>query len=214
MSGIVLKRLGHKVHILEADPSSIRSSEAAGIRAGPAMQEFLENHDHTGLPWAVDCPGMQFIDRQNKVVRLVEFPMKMTGWSTLYYRLRANFDAFETPYVPKAPKGVAADGEVVYDYGKRVVGMDVVRESVGVRYENVMDDDELRKPKTASADLVIAADGSGSSIREQLCSVKRPYAGYVAWRGSVVENEVSEETRKIIGNRFTIFKMKRNYILV
>jgi 2-polyprenyl-6-methoxyphenol hydroxylase-like FAD-dependent oxidoreductase len=214
MSGIVLKRLGHNVHILEAEPSSIRSSQAAGIRAGPAMQEFLAKHDLTGLPWAISCPGLQFIDKQNKVVRLVDFPMQMTGWSTLYYRLRANFDGFENAYVPKSPEKGVHDGNTLYDYGKKVCDVSAVGETISVQYEDIQDKDELRKPKPTYPDLVIAADGSGSQIREKVCDVKRPYGGYVAWRGSVVENEVSDETRQICGERFTVFKMKRNYILV
>jgi 2-polyprenyl-6-methoxyphenol hydroxylase-like FAD-dependent oxidoreductase len=214
MAGIVLKRLGHDVRILETDPSSIRSSQAAGIHAGAAVQEFFEKHDLTGGPWAIACSGLQFIDKQNKVVRLLNLPMQMTAWSTLYYRLRANFDGFESLYVPKAPERGADDGETMYDYGKRVIDVSLVGDHVKVQYEDVLDGDELKKPKAISADLVIAADGSRSRIREKLCDVKRPYAGYVAWRGCVVESEVSEETRNIIGDRVTIFNMKRNYILV
>ena len=214
MAGIVFKRLGHDVRILETDPSSIRSSQAAGTRAGPAVQEFFKKYDHSSDLWAIACPGLHFIDKQSKVVRVLNFPTQMTGWSTLYYRLRANFDGFESLYVPKAPEREANDGKTIYDHGKRVIEVSLVGDYVKVQYEDVLHVDELEKLKAINADLVIAADGSRSRIREKLCDVKRPYAGYVAWRGCVVEGDVSEETRNIIGDRLTVFKMKRNYILV
>lgn len=210
MNGIILKRQGHNVRILEQDPSSVRTSEAAGIRAGPQAAEFFQRFDLIDEPWSVPCPGMQFIRADLSVQRLIEFPMINTGWSTLYYRLRANFDGFKSDYCPEPPSHLETDGQATYDAGKRVIGIVHNSQTISIVVKNVMDGTK----KTSTPDLVIAADGSASRMREIVCEVKRPYEGYVAWRGSVVESEVSEETRKRCGDRFTVFKMKRNYILV
>ena len=202
--------MGHNVRILEQDPSSVRSSEAAGIRAGPQAAEYFNRFDLIEDPWSISCPGLQFIKSDSSFQRFIDFPMVMTGWSTLYYRLRANFDGFKSDYCPNPPGHLEADGQAIYDAGKRVTNIVGDQKSISIVVENVTDGTK----DTLTPDLVIAADGSASRMREIVCKVKRPYEGYVAWRGSVVESEVSEETRKICGDRFTVFKMKRNYILV
>ena len=210
MQGVVLKRLGHNVRILEKDPSSIRTSEAAGIRAGPQATEYFQKHDLTEKPWSISCPGLQFIRSDSSIQRLIEFPMVMTGWSTLYYRLRANFDGLRSDYCPETPSNLDGDGRAVYDSGLQVTDIKMVDGKITLDFENVIDGSKGE----VSPDLVIAADGSRSELRERICNIKRPYGGYVAWRGSVVESEVSEDTRRKCGDRFTVFKMKSNYILV
>ncbi len=55
------------------------------------------------------------------------------------------------------------------------------------------------------ADLVIAADGSTSHIRQLLRPhLKHTCAGYVAWRGTVLESEVSEEGRSTFQLKTTL----------
>lgn len=55
------------------------------------------------------------------------------------------------------------------------------------------------------ADLLVGADGSRSAIRAQLWpDVTLQYAGYVAWRGAVDEELISEETRSILFTRFNV----------
>lgn len=64
------------------------------------------------------------------------------------------------------------------------------------------------------ADLVIAADGFKSSIREQfLPDVKLQYAGYVAWRGLVDEAALSRETREALFEKFAFCLPPREQIL-
>ena len=211
MNGIMMKRLGHNIHILEQNPSSIRSGHAAGIRAGPQAQEFFRKYDLLQQPYSLDCPGIQFINRDSKVKRFLKNPMCMTGWTTLYYRLRANYDGFASVYCPEPPTVTEKEGKAVYDLGKRVTNVSYQDGSVMVAF----DDSINGGSGCLVADLVIAADGSSSAVRQLIMpELQRPYAGYVAWRGSVVEKDASEETKKIFDSKFTIFKMPRNYILV
>lgn len=47
------------------------------------------------------------------------------------------------------------------------------------------------------ADLVIATDGPSSKIRRILLpDVERKYVGYIGWRGTVHEKEISRESKE------------------
>ena len=207
----MIKRLGHHVQILEQSPTSLRAGHAAGISAGPDVQGFFATHDLSKQPYSIHCPGIQFIDRDSNVKRFWKRPLEMTSWSTLYYRLRANFDGFASESCPEPPTATEKEGKAVYQTTKRVTHLADADGPVVVRY------DDVHNGGTGSlrADLVIAADGSNSVCRRMLVpEVQRPYAGYIAWRGTVAERDVSEASNKLFDSRVTIHRMHRNYILV
>ena len=57
--------------------------------------------------------------------------------------------------------------------------------------------------------------GASSSIRKIVAPyVQRQYSGYVAWRGTVNEKEISDESRKVFGDKMTFCAAKRSYILM
>ncbi|KAL9110366.1 MAG: hypothetical protein Q9227_005097 [Pyrenula ochraceoflavens] len=212
----MLKNLGHNVRILEQSTASIRNGHAAGIRIAKEAQEFFKKHDQIGLPISLPVPGLQFIDRDSKVKRFIKNPMENTSWSMLYYRLRANFDGYtNAQYCPDAPQPVKGQGTVTYDLGKRVTEVECTNGTVHVTFKDLI----TGNSSTIRPDLVIAADGSSSAVRSMVMASSReeeprsPYAGYVAWRGTVPESEASEETRKIFNDMLTFYVMKKSYIL-
>lgn len=211
MHGVMAKRLGHNVHILEQSPLSHRAGYAAGIVAGPHVQKFFAAYDLSKRPYSIDCQGIQFIDRDSRVTRFWKRPMQLTNWSTLYYRLRANYDGFASEYCPEPPTATEKEGKAVYATTKRVTDIVETDGSLIVEYEDLISGSE----PSLRADLVIAADGSNSTSRRILLpDVQRPYAGYVAWRGTVAESDVSEESRGILGSRMTMHGMNQSYIVM
>ncbi len=212
MHGIMIKRLGHHVRVLEQSPLSDRAGQAAGISAGPQVQEFFTSHDRSQQPYSIDCPGVQFVDRGSRVKWFWKKPMQMTNWSTLYYRLRANFDGLASEYCPEPPTASEKEGKVEYLTMKRVTD---VQETDGSKMIVKYDDLATGANESLRADLIIAADGSNSTCRRMLLpNVQRPYAGYVAWRGTVAEQDVSPESNRLFDSRVTVHRMGRNYILV
>ena len=208
MHGIVAKRLGHNVRILEQYESSTREGQAAGISAMEYGTQFLAKYDL--IPeksYAVDCVGIQFLDRNAKVKFKVSHPLTMTSWNVLHYRLRANFDGLRSSYCQEPPGGTANDGEVLYENGKRVTNVEYNGIHTTIHYA------DSKGGGTLQPDLVLAADGSTSYIRQLLQpQLKRHYAGYAIWRGTVVENKVSASTRKLFESRTTIMSLDRSYI--
>lgn len=69
--------------------------------------------------------------------------------------------------------------------------------------------------RTMTSDLVIVADGQNSVVRQKLLKEdgEPPFVGYIVWRGTVPEQDVSERTKRLFGDhRFNVFAMSKGYI--
>ena len=212
MHGIVLKRLGHDVRILNRDDASSMHGQGAGIGARENVTEFLARHDLTKQPYSILSPEMRFLNREADVIKTWNMQLQATSWNVLYYRLRANFDGLRSEHCPEVPKGeFEGDGKAIYEHAKTVTSIKYTDGLVVVEYEDLAN----RGSGTLHADLVIAADGSSSKTRQMLQpNVKRRYAGYVAWRGTVPEQEVSEETKTKFDQKVTYFVRNPGHILL
>lgn len=88
-----------------------------------------------------------------------------------------------------------------YETGMKVDNVRGVGEKMEVMYTNLEDGSE----KMILADLVIAADGANSKIRQSMIPNLVPeYVGYVTWRGSVPETAVSDTTKEVLANRVVL----------
>ena len=206
----MIKRLGHNVRILEQNLVSMRTDHAAGMGTGPQGHELLQILDSYKEPYSIPCPGFQFINRESNVTRLVNTPMNLSGWNVLYYHLRANFDGLKSDCCPKPITATDADGEANYELGKKATTVSYADSRVTVEFEDLFNGGT----GSAQPDLVIVADGANSTVRQKLLpNLKHKYSGYVAWRGTVPEKDVSEDTVKLVEKRFTVYPMKQEYIL-
>ena len=208
MHGLVLKRLGHHVHILERNPADRLESQGAGIRTGDNVGKILTQHDRVGTSLATNNRDVQFSNRAGEIVGLKPRSSQTTSWSTLYYRLRANFDGFKTGYCPEVPAPLQGEGEVVFLAGITVTDIKgaAADSSLTVVYEN-----STGATASLPADLVIGADGSSSLVRRFVQPhVQRRFGGYIAWRGMVVERDVSPEARALFVEHVNYFQLTRH----
>ncbi|KAI4094460.1 MAG: hypothetical protein LQ344_002209 [Seirophora lacunosa] len=211
--GVVLKNLGYNVRILErAGPDDLRE-QGAGITAREEVQDFFNKYDRfSAQPYSVQGDGkIQFIDQNGKVTETWKQQLRMTSWDTLYHRLRANFDGLKSDYV--ATEHHTADtgaGAASYEFGCNVTDVKYDMGTVEVKFERSTGGGE-----TLHADLVIAADGPTSGIRRMLCpGTERKYVGYVAWRGTVVEKQISDETKALFRSYVNFFIYPGGHILI
>ncbi|KAI9880733.1 MAG: hypothetical protein M1830_001016 [Pleopsidium flavum] len=207
--GIVLKRLGHNVRILERSPYPLLHDQGAGIVAMDPVQEFLRNYDLTQRPYAVTSPMLQWINMQEEVVNTMEMALKLTSWDLLYFILRANFDHVKSNYceVPGVSEG---EGKATYDYGYT---------ATDVSYDGglpcVYFQDQDGKEGSTAADLIVVSDGASSTIRKIIMpDLERKYVGYVAWRGTVLEDEAPTHSRDVFKENLTYFQGKGSHILL
>jgi len=188
-AGIVLKRLGHNVRILERSATSLLQTQGAGIVAGGDTQAFFQRHDLTKTPIAAVSKLRHYLGRQGQEIDRDEREQKMTSWDLLYNILRANFDGGGDRSYCDVPSGGKNDGQAVYE-------VDCIVTSVHETGNNEMEvafhsHSDTEGKQTATSDLVIAADGASSTIRNFFNPTPRQYAGYVAWRGTVPESVIT-----------------------
>ncbi|NPT53735.1 FAD-dependent oxidoreductase [Paraburkholderia sp. 5N] len=183
----LLVRNGWDVDIFERVPEEL-AGRGAGIVTHPELFDAM-----TAAGIAIDDSiGVKVQSRvtfaqSGAVLSERELPQTLTAWGKMYHVLRA------------------ALPDVHYHAGGTVVSVEDGADQASV---SLSDGTVLR------ADLVIAADGFKSAIRERfLPDVKLQYAGYVAWRGLVDEASLSRATREALFDKFAFCLPPREQIL-
>ena len=227
-SSVVLLRQGHNVTIFERSPTPLLQNQGAGVVAGGETQAFFSKHDHTKRPIAVTSAQRLYLNKQGDTVDREDTVQRMTSWDLLYYLGRANFDRVKSEYLPtgEAPERSSTEGTARYEYGRIVTHAKEVGEKVEILFEDVRPDQEnansrihdhghANKQGTLRADLLVAADGPSSSLRRLLLPTAshRTYAGYVAFRGTVPESELSAAAEQVFIEKFTFFHSQATQIL-
>ncbi|KAF2106038.1 hypothetical protein BDV96DRAFT_607696 [Lophiotrema nucula] len=210
MCGIMLKHHGYNVTIFEKEPSKSREGYNAGIKIGPDVQDFLKKHSRVPRDFTITCKAPVKFNIDGKAKPEHKQTMTSTSWGLLVSILRADFDGLTSKAVPIAPKAEERDGNAVFRNGAKVTDVRDFGNSVQVDVE----DATSHNIQTVSGDLVIVADGSTSTLRKILLpDVKRQYAGYVSWRGTVQEAAVDKQASQTYAEKFAFHLMDRNYIL-
>jgi len=171
----MLARSGWEVEIFERTPEAL-VGRGAGIVTHPELFEALAA---AGVV-VDDSIGVHVdqritLSRDGAVVTERDMPQTLTAWGKIYEVLGRAFTG-------------------TYRTGATVTSADTHADHAIVT---------LQDGSTHRADLVVAADGFRSELRERLLpSAALEYAGYIAWRGLVDEAELSSATRTAIFDKF------------
>ena len=176
--------------------------------AGGDTLAFFERYDRCERKFAVSSQRRQYMDKEGNIVHRVDMVQNMTSWDLVYHMLRANFDGVKSKYC-KVPEPLEGDGAAKHLHGHTVTDIRKEKDKVAVTYKTAEG-----KEGEYLADFVVGADGPSSTIRSILVpGVTRTYAGYCALRGTVPEEDVSDQAREAFSERFTFFHTKGIQIL-
>lgn len=176
-SALFLRKAGWQVDVYERVPEEI-SSRGAGIVTHAPLFDALAQID--ALPEGdvgVSVLGRRVFTPTGGIEGELSLPQVLTSWDRLYKLLFS-----------RLPRDR-------YHQGKSLATVAQSAAKVTATFED---------GSSATADLLIGADGHRSTVRSIFAPDIQPqYAGYVAWRGLVAEADVSEATRQAIFSHFT-----------
>jgi 2,6-dihydroxypyridine 3-monooxygenase len=186
-AGLTLRDIGCDVTVLERSRTPLES-RGAGIVLHPAtVRYFIDNQVLALDEVSTRADSLRYIDREGSVVHEQPCSYRFTSYYTLHRGLLGAMDPDR------------------YEMGIEVVEFDQGPSAVSV---------VSRDGSERSCDLLVAADGIGSTARGKLLPGVRPtYAGYVGWRGTVGPTDVEARTFREQHNAITYFVGPNTHIL-
>jgi 2-polyprenyl-6-methoxyphenol hydroxylase-like FAD-dependent oxidoreductase len=185
-AALALRCVGHDVRIFERTTAFDRIG--GGIVVQPDFAEYLESFGYA-RPEAVgvSTTRRRFLARDGSVKHTTSDSVFYTAWDVLLRSMRAAFDAERI-----------RNSMTLHTFLQTPQGVECT-------FEN---------GENHTFDLLVASDGIGSTIRQILFPEVSPvYAGYVAYRGLVPENELSPEQTALIQDSFVLFDYPHSHIL-
>lgn len=185
-AALLLRDLGFAVDVYERTPGEL-DGRGGGIVVQPeTVRWFKERSTRRPDQLSTVSKYLRVIGAANEIEFEEPVEWRFTSWGTLYRALLGDF------------------GREHYHLGHFFVGMDQDENGATVRFANGAE---------ASAELVIFADGITSVARKRLMPDSRlDYAGYIGWRGTVPESELSAGTLELLGDSLSYSFGDRTHI--
>ena len=174
-AGVALHRAGMDVHVFERDRGPLRST-GAGLVVQPELSALLNAPGGPALP-VTTCSGRRYLGFDGAFGGLQPMPQAFTSWQAVYTTLTA-----------RLPPERYHTGAQVGFTERTDDGLTIDVEGYG----------------QVHADVLIAADGAQSPTRRALLpDLEGGYAGYVAWRGTVLEQDIPGDIIDVFDDTFT-----------
>jgi len=171
----LLHRAGWDVQVYERVDEQL-AERGAGVVTHPELFDILASIGITDDKIGVEVPSRITLDHGGAVIGEHPHRQVLTAWGRLYALLRA------------------ALPDDRYHCGKHLVDVHQALDNVTAVFAD---------GTSAESELLIAADGIRSSVRQLLAPGIAPqYAGYIAWRGLVEEGTLSAATHQQLFGHF------------
>ena len=192
-AGILLHELGHDVHIYERSTNALEG-RGAGIVVLPMTERYFTERGSAlgeGQAGAADVAltltNWSYVDESGSIVDEAATYNRFTSWNTLY---RALLEVLPGDR---------------YHLSHYVTGCVPAAEGVAVQFEH---------GESRDCDLLVAADGIASTVRAIVSPhTTTDYAGYVAWRGTVLESDLEPDTAAVFEDAMVYQVLNHAHIL-
>ncbi|MGB0386272.1 MAG: FAD binding domain-containing protein [Ardenticatenaceae bacterium] len=186
-AGLFLRELGYRVTIYERS-RILLAGRGAGIVLSPmAVRYFALHQPDTIDEMSLASPWVRYLGADGSIVAQQDEPYRFSSYNAIY---RALLDAFGTDQ---------------YHLNAMVSGFEQDEQGVTV----YLADGSMKR-----CDLLVCADGIRSTARGLLLGeVPLDYAGYIAWRGILSEEELSPDTFATMRDAITYHIMPQGHML-
>lgn len=186
-AALVLREAGCEVELFERSASELFGYGAGIVIHEATVRYFRERTALTLDEISVPVAALRYLGRDGSVVYEEPSSYRFTAWSTLHRNLLRLF------------------GEAAYHRGEALVGFDQDDKGVEGRFAS---------GRTGRYDLLVCADGVQSTGRRLLLGDVDPtYSGYVGWRGTLAEADLSPAAFAALRDAITYGVIERSHIL-
>lgn len=187
-AALLLRDAGCDVTVYERSPAAL---EARGAGIAVLEQTLRYPVDRLGIPpddISTRTELVRFLERDGSVAYAESRSYRFSAWNTIYRVLHGAFPAER------------------YLLGRELRSFTSRDQDVELT---------LATGEVHLADLLVCADGISSSSRRRLFPETAPtYAGYVGWRGTVPEAELSSQSYRGLHDAITYQVLPHSHILV
>lgn len=188
-TALLLRDAGCEVTVYERSPAAL---EARGAGIAVLEQTLRYPVERLGIApeeISTQTDWIRFLEADGSTAYAEPHSYRFSAWNTVY---RALHDVF--------PAASYLLGRELTDFatsGERCVEL------------------TFGNGEVCRADLLVCADGISSASRHRMFPAVAPrYAGYVAWRGTVPEGQLSDGTREALHDAITYQVLPHSHILV
>ena len=188
---VLLCELGHDVVVFERSTSALEG-RGAGIVVLPMTERYFVERggqlgDDSASRVALTLTNWSYVNHDGDLIDEAPTNNRFTAWNTLYRAL------------------LAVLSEDRYRLDHEVTDVRHISDEVVISFAG---------GGSHTCDLVVAADGMGSTVRNIVSpETSTTYAGYVAWRGTVHERDLSPETAALLDDAMVYQVLDHSHIL-
>ena len=187
-AALVLRDLGCEVDVFERSGTALQA-RGAGIGLHPMTTRYFDESSELDAAMVeIELPWLQFLSASGERIHRERMNYRFSSWNTIYRGLLRCFD------------------ERRYHLGSEVA--DFRQDDRGVTVS-------LTGGTTHTLDLLVCADGISSSTRARLLpEAGMRYAGYVAWRATVTETDLTAASFEVLRDSITYCLLPSGHVLV
>ena len=187
-AALVLRDLGCDVQVFERSTNKLEA-RGAGIGLHPVTTRYFR--ERTTMPLdqvAIELPWLKFVNATGEDIYAERMNYRFSSWNTIYRNLLASFE--------KERYHLNSD---VLDFEQDDLGVSIF----------------LANGSRHRVDLLVCADGIRSRSRQKLLPhAQAKYAGYVAWRATLLESQLKTKHFEQLKEAITYCLLPAGHVLV